>query len=114
MYLSMSKSAQHPERFRDEFAEKVQALVEAKRKAGEVKQVAEIMGAEVVPSSADVIDLTELLRRSLKGGTAATPKAAPAKSTAQRSASAKKAANDERESSRCRKDRRQGADYDQA
>jgi DNA end-binding protein Ku len=87
----------HPERFRDEFAEKVAALIEAKRKAGEVKQVAEIMGTEVVPSSADVIDLTELLRRSLKGGTEPAAKPAAAKTVAGRAAAPRRAANDERE-----------------
>ncbi len=87
----------HPERFRDEFAEKVQALIEAKQKAGDVKKVAELLGDEVMPASADVIDLTELLKRSLKGAAAPAraaaapaPKPAPAKPRT-------KAANDERE-----------------
>ena len=89
----------HPERFRDEFAEKVAALIEAKRKAGEVKQVAELMGAEVMPTSAEVIDLTELLRRSLQGGaTPAASRPTPAKKAAEtRTKAVKTAANDERE-----------------
>lgn len=89
----------HPERFHDEFSAKVQALIEAKRSAGEVKQVAEIMGAEVLPTSAEVVDLTELLRRSLKGADTARAPAAPAKKGVKgRSAtSTRKAANDERE-----------------
>jgi DNA end-binding protein Ku len=79
-----------PERFRDEFAEKVEALVEAKRKTGAITQVVELMPGEVTPS-ADIIDLTELLRRSLKPKTAAAP--APA-------ARVKRAANDEAPSRR--------------
>ena len=85
----------HPERFRDEFADKVQALIEAKRKAGEVRQVAAIIGDEVMPASADVIDLTDLLRRSLKGGR--TPVVAPAPAEKPTARSTKTAANDERE-----------------
>jgi DNA end-binding protein Ku len=68
----------HPERFRDEFKEKLEALVEQKRKAGAVKEVVELLADEITPAtSADVIDLTELLRQSLKakGGTARTAKA---------------------------------------
>jgi DNA end-binding protein Ku len=33
-----------PQRFRDEFAEKVEALVEAKRKSGAITQVVELIG----------------------------------------------------------------------
>lgn len=87
----------HPERYRDEFAEKVAALIEAKRKAGEVKQVVELMGDEVAPASADVIDLTELLQRSLRGKATPAPaqkKAAPTKSAT------RKAANDDEVSQR--------------
>lgn len=60
----------HPERFRDEFKQKLESLVEQKRKAGAVKEVVELLADEITPASADVIDLTELLRRSLKGKTA--------------------------------------------
>lgn len=68
----------HPERFRDEFKEKLEALVEQKRKAGAVKEVVELLADEITPVSADVIDLTELLRQSLKAkaGTAKTSKPA--------------------------------------
>ena len=54
-----------PERFRDEFAEKIEVLVEAKRKTGAITQEVELMPGEVTPS-ADVVDLTELLRQSLR------------------------------------------------
>jgi DNA end-binding protein Ku len=82
-----------PERFRDEFTEKVEALVEAKRKSGAITQVVELMPGEVTPS-ADIIDLTELLRQSLKSKV----KAPPTPATAARIA--KRAANDEAPSRR--------------
>lgn len=90
-----------PERFRDEFAEKVQALIEAKRQAGDVKQVAEAPGTEAAPAGAEILDLTDLLRRSLKGGApapaASRPAAAAKKAAGSRKAGTKEAANDERE-----------------
>ena len=79
-----------PDLFHDEFREKLMALVEEKSKEGAVRTVAPLPG-EDVPTSAEVIDLTELLRRSLKGNAAAAP--APAKKTATRREEA--AANDE-------------------
>ena len=82
-----------PDLFHDEFREKLMALVEEKSKEGAVRSVAPMPG-EDVPASADVIDLTELLRRSLKGNAAAAaPAPAAAKKTAARRADA--AANDE-------------------
>jgi DNA end-binding protein Ku len=94
--------------FHDSFREEIMKLVEAKAQAGETASVTPV---EPAPSatSADVIDLTELLRRSLRGGgreaapadeeekaparkaaprKAAAParKAAPAKSRARRAA----------------------------
>lgn len=93
----------HPERFHDEFKAKIEQLVQAKREAGEVRQV-ETLGADVMGPSAEVLDLTELLKRSLKGHaadtapqepSAAAPAArkAPAKAPAPRTS--KQAANDE-------------------
>jgi DNA end-binding protein Ku len=80
-----------PDLFHDEFREKLMALVEEKAKAGGMRTVAPLPGEDVQPT-AEVIDLTELLRRSLKGN--AAPAAAPAaKKTARREA----AANDEAE-----------------
>lgn len=64
--------------YRDSFRDSVMALVEAKAKAGETETVEPL---EEAPESqgADVIDLTELLRRSLKGGgKSAAPAPAPA------------------------------------
>lgn len=60
-----------PEEFRDEFRETVMQLVEAKARAGKTETV--ITPQEDKPAYADnVIDLTELLQRSLKGGKKAT------------------------------------------
>jgi DNA end-binding protein Ku len=74
-----------PERFHDEFKAKLEVLVELKRKSGDIKQV-EGMPGNLTPS-ADIVDLTELLRQSLRSKVASAP--APATRTA------KRAANDE-------------------
>lgn len=77
-----------PDLFHDEFREKLMALVEQKSKEGGLRTVAPLPG-EDVQTSAEVIDLTELLRRSLKGNAAApaAKKSAPRREEA--------AANDE-------------------
>ncbi|HSV83453.1 MAG TPA: Ku protein [Ramlibacter sp.] len=80
-----------PDLFHDEFREKLMALVEEKSREGGLRTVAPLPGEEV-QTSAEVIDLTELLRRSLQGNKAAAP-AAPARKTAARAAES--AANDE-------------------
>ncbi|HEX7890043.1 MAG TPA: Ku protein [Ramlibacter sp.] len=77
-----------PDLFHDEFREKLMALVERKSKEGGLRAVAPLPGEDVA-ESAEVIDLTELLRRSLKGN---APAAATAKKTAARR---EEAANDE-------------------
>ena len=56
-----------PAKFVDRFKEQVMALVEKKAKAGETETVLEPPGRSAA-RSADVIDLAELLQRSLKGG----------------------------------------------
>jgi DNA end-binding protein Ku len=76
--------------FRDNFRDAIMKLVKAKAKAGETATVAPL---EEAPDhqGADVIDLTELLRRSLQGGgarKAEAPKRAAAKSTGKRSSHA--------------------------
>jgi DNA end-binding protein Ku len=76
-----------PDLFHDEFREKLMALVEQKSREGGLKTVAPLPGEEVA-ATAEVIDLTELLRRSLKGGAAA-----PARKAAARGASS--AANED-------------------
>lgn len=77
---SMSGEFQ-PEDFSDRFSEQVMALVEKKAKAGKTRDVVE-PEEELPEGGADIIDLTELLKRSLKGGD--KPKA-KAKATRRRS-----------------------------
>jgi DNA end-binding protein Ku len=57
-----------PDLFHDEFREKLMELVEQKAREGGLQAVQPLPGEEVESASAEVIDLTELLRRSLKGG----------------------------------------------
>lgn len=59
-----------PDAFHDEFREKLEQVIEAKVKAGEGGHITKPLPGEEVRESADIIDLTELLRRSLRGGTA--------------------------------------------
>ncbi len=86
-----------PESFHDEFREKLEKVVEAKVKAGKGEHVVKPIEGEEVQASADVIDLTELLRKSLRKGAGAAndEKKAPAKST--KVLRSRKAANDEDE-----------------
>jgi DNA end-binding protein Ku len=82
----------NPEDFKDEFKLEIMKLVEKKVKAGKTETVIE--PAEEAPSGgADVIDLTELLARSLKKGGAPAPKStkAPAKKATAKRAPAKAA-----------------------
>ncbi len=64
-----------PDEYRDSFQEKIMALVEKKAKAGKIEDVESTEGSEE-RKSADVIDLTELLKRSLAGKPAAKKPAA--------------------------------------
>ena len=75
-----------PDLFHDEFRDKLQQLVEAKVKAGEGEHIVRPLEGEEIQGSADVIDLTELLRRSLRKAGNDEPEARPAR---------RKAANDE-------------------
>ncbi|AWM92126.1 Ku protein [Pseudomonas sp. 31-12] len=76
-----------PEDYRDSFEDKIMALVEKKANEGKIEDVETATGEEE-RKTADVIDLTELLKRSLGGKaggkTVAKPKAA------EKSAAAKK------------------------
>jgi DNA end-binding protein Ku len=60
-----------PDEYRDSFQEKIMALVDKKASHGEIKNVEQEEVEE--RRSADIIDLTELLKRSL-GGAKAEPK----------------------------------------
>ncbi|WDU65147.1 Ku protein [Pseudomonas poae] len=64
-----------PEKYRDSFQEKIMALVAKKAKAGKIEDVESKEGSEE-RKSADVLDLTELLKRSLAGKPAAKKPAA--------------------------------------
>ncbi|HEY0286450.1 MAG TPA: Ku protein [Pseudomonas sp.] len=69
-----------PDEYRDTFQEQIMALVETKAREGKIEDV-ETDAGEAERTSADVIDLTELLKRSLggKGGVAkASSKSRPA------------------------------------
>ena len=64
-----------PEDYRDTFQDKIMHLVETKAREGKIENVEGDSG-EDERKSADVIDLTELLRRSLAGGKPAKRKPA--------------------------------------
>ncbi|SEK56852.1 Ku protein [Nitrosovibrio tenuis] len=57
-----------PEEFRDSFRDEIMRLVEQKAEKGEIQAVAQPEEAESVRSGAQILDLTELLQRSLKSG----------------------------------------------
>jgi DNA end-binding protein Ku len=85
-----------PEQFHDEFREKLEKVVEAKVKAGKGEHIMKPIPGEEVKTSADIIDLTELLRRSLrKGSKADVEEEEEEEQPARKSASRRKAANDE-------------------
>lgn len=75
----------NPEDYRDEFEDKIMALVDKKAHEGKIEDV-ETVDGEDERKSADVIDLTELLKRSLGGKSPAKP----AKKAASKATSAKK------------------------
>lgn len=56
-----------PQQFTDRFRTQVKSLVAKKARAGKTETVA-ALEEEPPPQTADIIDLTELLKRSLKGG----------------------------------------------
>lgn len=70
-----------PDDYTDTFQEKIKDLVETKAREGKIEDV-ESTASEQARKSADVIDLTELLKRSLSGkggGARKTPAASKAK-----------------------------------
>jgi DNA end-binding protein Ku len=56
----------NPDEYQDTFQEKIMALVEKKAREGKIEDVEQV-GDEDFRKTADVIDLTELLKRSLAG-----------------------------------------------
>lgn len=79
-----------PEEYVDSFQDRIMELVEQKAKAGKIEDVERVEGEEE-RRSADVIDLTELLKRSLGGNPVAKPAAKPKKPAAKGSTSRKPA-----------------------
>lgn len=65
------QSEWHADQFRDSFKDEIMKLVQAKASAGEAQTVTRLEDAPSASAGADIIDLTELLKRSLKGGKAA-------------------------------------------
>ncbi len=61
-------TAWQPENFSDKFKDQVMALVEKKAKAGDAETVLQPEEEAPAAKAGNVIDLTELLQRSLKGG----------------------------------------------
>ncbi len=70
-----------PEAYENRFVSAVQALVRQKVKAGDTKTVTPLEDATEAAAPSNVVDLTELLARSLAGRKGGTPKAATAKKT---------------------------------
>jgi len=91
-----------PASYHDEFKEKLEQVIEAKVKAGEGEHIVKPLEGEEVKTSADIIDLTELLRRSLRKG-AARAGADDEEQARPKTASRRKAANDEEAPARPRK-----------
>jgi DNA end-binding protein Ku len=78
--------------FRDNFRDAIMKLVKAKAKAGETATV-EPLEAAPEHQGADVIDLTELLRRSLQGGGARKADAPAGKAAGSAATSAKRSSH---------------------
>ncbi len=78
-----------PDEYQDSFTEQIMALVEQKAKQGKIASVEKAPEEGESRRSADVIDLTELLKRSLGGKPCAAKK--PAASKAKTAASSKAA-----------------------
>jgi DNA end-binding protein Ku len=74
-----------PEEYVDQFEEKIHALVDKKAHEGKIEDV-ETEAGEEKRKTADVIDLTELLKRSLGGKASAAPKKTEKKTAASKPA----------------------------
>lgn len=82
--------------FRDSYSDSVMKLVEQKAKKGDVHQV-EKVGAATAPTTSNVVDLSELLMRSIRTKTSTSPSKQtakpPTKLAAKKAPVAKKAAS---------------------
>lgn len=76
-----------PQDYEDTFSDRIMALVERKARAGKLEQVEE-MDEEGTHRGADIVDLTELLKRSLHGGTSSTKRKNKAERTSSKRAGA--------------------------
>ena len=64
-----------PDDYRDTFKDDIMALVKKKVAAGKTTEILSVAEASDAPASAQILDLTDLLKRSLKKGSAtAAPK----------------------------------------
>lgn len=87
------------EEYRDTFGEKIMKMVEEKAKAGKIESVEQADEGQEERRSADVVDLTELLKRSLAGKGKAKASSTPA-ATKKRAAAKSKAGDDDAETSK--------------
>ena len=58
----------NPEEYRDLFKDEIMKLVHQKVESGDIQSVVQREQSEASPSGAQILDLTELLQRSLKKG----------------------------------------------
>jgi len=75
-----------PDKFKDLFTAKVMALVEEKVKAGQIESPVQYEAEPASTTTADIIDFTELLRRSLSRPNAIRTDKPPARATASKQA----------------------------
>lgn len=81
-----------PTQYRDTFRDEILALVERKQNEGEIHAVE---GAPAAPaSSAEIVDLTELLRKSLRGGAPSASAPASAERPARAAAASRRTTED--------------------
>lgn len=92
------KGKWNPDEYRDTFQEKIMALVDKKAAEGKIEDVETDIGEEP-RKTADIIDLTELLKRSL-GGTKATKTVAKKTSSAPKRTAATKATTSKKSTSK--------------
>lgn len=92
LVMDLAEDEFRPERFHDEYREKIEKLVEQKKRVGDITALKGLLADEILPETAEVVDLTELLRRSLRSKLPPEEKAAtPARVSRARTV----AANDE-------------------
>jgi len=82
----------NPDHYADEFTSAIHALAARRVKAGKTEQVTSLEGDDAPQASSNVIDLTELLKRSLETRKAPAKKAVPAAKATEKKAAAKKTA----------------------